>query len=107
MRIVRALAALFLLLAITSDLVADARCDEFARWDTASVVREAGTGRGDADSCATGCVPDCYCCSHTVAGTLIVVARDAGPASLTPPLPRPGSLTGVQPVVDHPPPHLS
>lgn len=107
MRIARALAALFLLLAITSDLVADARCDEFARLGAVSVLREAGAGPGDADSCATGCVPDCYCCSHTVAGTLIVVAHDAGPASLTPSLPPVGSLTGVQPVVDRPPLHLS
>jgi hypothetical protein len=107
MKMVRALAALFLLFAITSDLVADARCDEFARWDAASVMRAAETGRADADSCDTGCVPDCYCCSHTVAGTLIVVAHDAGPARLTPSLPPPGSLTGVQPVVDHPPLHLS
>lgn len=107
MRIVRVLAALFLLLAITGDLVADARCDEFAQSGGASVLREAGTERTDSDSCATGCVPDCYCCSHTVAGTLIVVARVAGPASLTPPLPAVGSLTGVQPVVDHPPLYFS
>ncbi|MCL4822315.1 MAG: hypothetical protein KJ067_24570 [Vicinamibacteria bacterium] len=107
MRVVRALAALFLLVAITSDLLADARCDEFAPVDFTSVVREAGTGRDDTDSCATGCVPDCYCCSHTVAGTLIVVAHDGGPASRTPSLAPVGSLTGVQPVVDHPPLHLS
>ena len=73
---VRACAALLLLAAIASDLVADTRCNSVAP-ESASQARAlkapAAPGQVTVDPCGGFCVPDCFCCSQLVAGVTIAV----------------------------------
>ncbi len=98
----RALACL-LLAVIAADVAADATCDELTLGPVpTALVREAGPD-GQGEACRDLCVPDCFCCSRSLA---------AGPAVL-PPEPQPlASLAavaalrrpaGVRPVLDPPP----
>ena len=99
-------AAVCLLLAVIGlDVAADAACDSISLGaPSASTTEVRGVApSGPNERCADFCVPDCFCCSRSVA---------AGPAVL-PPEPQPltrvdapataGRSDGVRPVVDHPP----
>ncbi len=87
-------AAAFLLLAvIAADLSADGSC--FATGSPAAGLAwsPAGGASGDADPCAAGCVPDCFCCSTGEAhGLLALDAPDASCAELAAESPLAASL---------------
>ena len=61
----RALTAVLLLGVVVGDLAIDADCDPLppAGGELAVALAD-GT---DADACAAGCIPDCYCCSRSLA----------------------------------------
>ena len=99
------LAACLLLAVIAADLASDARCDDGATSARgAAAVSDQGQRQGRThEPCTDFCVPDCFCCSRSVA---------AGPALLLPEperlllfdAPAPERwLEGVRPVVDRPP----
>lgn len=97
----RGLAALFLL-AIFADVALDAKCDPLP---TVSDAGSAFSARGSAanERRAPGCVPDCFCCSRSLAVGLAVpppVLGSLAAAPLLKPLPAPA---GVRPVPYHPP----
>ena len=98
-------AACLLLAVIAADLAADTACDmpaPPAASPSAAAVQGVAPG-GPNERCADFCMPDCFCCSRSVA---------AGPAVLPP---EPQRLTpvdvsatddrsaGFRPVIDHPP----
>ena len=73
---VRVAAALLLLVAIASDLVADTRCDNVPPESVSqlrSLATPARTDQSTVDPCGWFCVPDCFCCSQLVAGVAIAV----------------------------------
>jgi hypothetical protein len=99
------LAACLILGAITVDLLADTRCDAPSSFPASTKVmrepgqREGGTG----EPCAPVCIPDCFCCSRSVAPDAAVLPPEPEPlthfdAPATERWPE-----GVRPVVDHPP----
>ena len=103
---VRVAASVLLLLAIASDLVADTRCNsvppQASSQGTFLKEQLAGT-QGTGDPCGDFCGPDCFCCSHLVAGVPAV----AFPAVRCPLAIAAAAaerwLTGVRPVPYHPP----
>ncbi|MGE0453249.1 MAG: hypothetical protein AB7O37_01285 [Vicinamibacteria bacterium] len=97
------IAAFLLLAVIAADVVGDASCDlPGARSGAATALRPAGAD-GTPEACVSFCVPDCFCCSRSVAAA----------AAITPPRPAPLAALdapvaerwphGVRPAVDHPP----
>ncbi len=96
-------AACLLLVVIAADVVSDTTCDSTSLGSASATTLRGPTPRGANEPCADFCVPDCFCCSRSIA---------AGPAVLPP---EPERLTllappaaerwseGVRPVVDHPP----
>ncbi len=111
LQILRA-AACLLLAAIAFDLLADARCD-VAPSAVSSPIRVGEQGqrpdgtRDTGEPCSRYCVPDCFCCSRSVAaGTVIVAPARALPSTLDAPAQERCS-EGFRPVVDHPPLRLA
>ena len=95
------LVALALLLCIGQDLAADALCDTRVRMGGETVV--VGTNGPQDDSCASVCVPDCFCCCIGAESDGPEVMEDFGRiASTTEPPPAP-PLDGVSVSVFHPP----
>jgi hypothetical protein len=98
-------AACLLLAVIAADVVADTACD---MPGPAPATRSASAVRGAVPSesnehCADFCIPDCFCCSRSVAASPAVLPPE--PQRLTP-VDAPTSddrSEGVRPVVDHPP----
>jgi len=101
-------AASVLLAAIALDLVADTRCDVASPLGSATAVRTEGNQRqGDTEPCAPFCVPDCFCCSLSVAaGPVIVLPAPVLLRTLDAPVEERWS-EGVRPVVDPPPLRLA
>jgi hypothetical protein len=105
-RFVRGLACLFLG-AIVADLALDGNCDPPETVVAAATSVTASGPAGAQDSCARVCVPDCYCCSHSVAYGPSTLPPDAGPVRLAP-APRPVAVpAGVLPLPYHPPRSLA
>lgn len=101
-------AACLLLTAIAQDLLADTRCDVASPLGSATAVRAQGHQQGeDNEPCAPLCVPDCFCCSRSVAaGPVIVLSAPVLLRTLDAPAKERWS-EGVRPVVDHPPLRLA
>ena len=99
-------AACLLLSAIALDLVADAGCDAtFALGPaTGAAVRAQDEGQpSDREACSSVCVPDCFCCSSSVAaGSVIVLPPPVLVRSLGVPA-RERWPEGFRLVVDRPP----
>jgi hypothetical protein len=97
--------ASLLLLAIAADIVADTRCDKgSASSASTAAVREAVQGRGQTDEpCGSFCVPDCFCCSFSVAAAPTVVPPEPGPLAPLALAALERWSEGIRPVVDHPP----
>jgi hypothetical protein len=68
-------AACLLLSAIALDLLADAGCDAvFAPGSATPSVRAQDQGhQSDREACSSICVPDCFCCSSSVAAGPVIV----------------------------------
>lgn len=99
----RAAAALCLLLSIVADVAADARCDLPSAPAGALSAAGAMTPSNDEDLCAAACIPDCYCCSRTLAANRPVLPAGAGPLARATVAGVPAAATGVRPVPYHPP----
>lgn len=96
-------AACLLLAVIAADLIADTACDSFDLGAASATTVQARASGEANEPCADFCVPDCFCCSRSVAATPIVFPTE--PRRLTP-VQAPASerwTEGVRPVVDHPP----
>jgi len=103
-------AALAVLTGIALDLAADASCDTVPSLGASLVTVMDVNDRGrttETEACADVCVPDCFCCSRSVAADPAAVPP--APAGLTrlDPLAAGHSRVGHRPVVDHPPLLLS
>ena len=96
-------AACLLLAVITADVVADTSCDapEVASASATNVQVPAAAGTNE--PCGDVCIPDCFCCSRSVAASSVVIPPE--PESLAPvDAPRAEQWpAGVHPVVDRPP----
>ena len=92
--------AVILLLGIGQDLAADALCD--LRIETASDT-EVVSADSSEDSCATVCVPDCFCCCIGAESDRTAAMKDLGrttsPSERAPAPP----LDGVSVSIFHPP----
>lgn len=108
-RIVNACAALLVLLTITADILADSRCHPPARVHGPAALAGPSSlpPSTERDPCATGCVPDCYCCSQSVTRGPAILPPDAGPVMPTLPLLIPAAPAGVRPVPYRPPLRLA
>jgi hypothetical protein len=106
-RLSRALrvAACLLLSAIGADIVADTRCDKGSSSSASTAgVRGPLQGQRPTDEpCGSFCVPDCFCCSFSVAATPAVLPPEPGPLAPLDANPLERWSEGVRPVVDHPP----
>jgi hypothetical protein len=98
-------AACLLLSAIAWDVLADAACDIAPALGpaTAAVQAQNQEQSGDAEPCSSVCVPDCFCCSSSVAAGPVIelpppvlVRTSDSPA-------RERWSEGFRLVVDHPP----
>lgn len=99
--VLRALIAILLLVASGGDLAVDVACDPLPM--TGGGLAVAAAAEGHADACASGCVPDCFCCSRSLgAGPRVEPPVPDGMTptvvSLTPGLPPGHSL-----LAEHPP----
>ncbi len=94
------LLAVTLLLSIGQDLAADTLCDLRIGTATGTKLVVAGS---TSESCATLCVPDCFCCCIGAESDRLGVMKDLGrianPAEETPEPP----LDGVSVSIFHPP----
>jgi hypothetical protein len=102
--VLRAVACLLLAI-IVADLAADTSCDMPApatASSSATALRGVALG-GPNERCADFCMPDCFCCSRSVAADTAVVPPE--PQRLTPvPAPATGDLSeGVRAVPEPPP----
>ena len=61
-RLTLRIAVLVLLAVIIKDVAADAACRQAGLLPAAGAVRSSGAGGSPIDPCASGCVPDCFCC---------------------------------------------
>jgi hypothetical protein len=108
-RLFARLAACLLLVAIGADLFADVDCaPHFTATADADRTLTAPAGGGAAsDACAQVCVPDCFCCSTSVAAAARVLPP--APAFRTVAEPESGERwrQGLRPVLDLPPLLLS
>ena len=105
-RWLRALACLFVC-AILADLGFDADCDDPPGAPVSVLSVAPSAGSGSTDACAVGCVPDCYCCSQSIAPDLAALALDAGPIGVPQPERPVKGPAGVRPVPYRPPLHLA
>ena len=93
--------ALVFLIVIGADL-ADAQCDPVPSGG--GTVTVSASMPGDcSDPCLNQCMPDCFCCSRTVAGPLIVLPSTSGPSTMTAVLTLEADVEGVQRVPYRPP----
>lgn len=97
----RALTALLLLAVVLGDLAFDADCDPLP--PAAGELAVAAADDGDADACATGCIPDCFCCSRSLAaGPRVEPPAPDGVASVAVVV-VPGLPPGYGLLAEHPP----
>jgi len=98
------LVALLLAAIVCADVTLDAACDPIDLPGSASGATAVSAGGSSPDdSCASFCVPDCFCCSRS---------ETAGPALVLPgltalaqaPSPDPASVPSVVRPVPEPPP---
>lgn len=97
-----------LLVLIGADLVGDAACDLPLRVGQESRAR-LRTGAPDAprEACAAFCVPDCFCCSTSVAASAAVMPPSPVPLTAVAPIAHLRRPEGVRPVADRPPLRLA
>jgi hypothetical protein len=102
-------AACLLLVAITGDLLVDTGCDAVsASPASAAALRAPADGRRESsEPCAPLCVPDCSCCSRSVAASAAVVPPEPVLLAFLRVPAAEHRREGVRPVVDHPPLHRS
>jgi hypothetical protein len=67
LRALRSVAAAFLVAVAVGDLATDADCDPLPSASGGVVVTAATDCDSDADACAAGCIPDCFCCARSLA----------------------------------------
>ena len=99
-------AAVCLLLAVIAfDVTADAACDSISLGAAAASTTEVrgGAPSGSNESCADFCVPDCFCCSRSVAAGPAVFPPEPQPLTRVDPPATDDGSDGVRPVVDRPP----
>jgi hypothetical protein len=103
--LVRAAAALLLLLAIAGDLALDSKCHPLTPASSGASVFAAG---GEAeDDCADGCVSDCYCCSVLTATSMFRVGESDRPHVALVPASDAARASGVRQLPYRPPLLLS
>ena len=95
------LAAIFVCLIVT-DLALDARCDDgpLGSYASATVSNAAGV---NADACASGCVPDCYCCAQTLPTATLPAPSAGEPVGVVVARNPTRPPDGVSPLPYHPP----
>jgi hypothetical protein len=96
-------AASLLLAVITADLVADTNCDSPDVTSASATKLQGPAATGTNEPCGDICIPDCFCCSRSVAASSVVIPPE--PESLAP-VDAPQAErwpAGVHPVVDRPP----
>lgn len=101
-RWIRPLACLFVF-AILADLACDGNCDGALALPASAASVAASGDLGSQDACARGCVPDCFCCSQSIARGQAVLPPDAGPVRPSRPLRATRGPEGVRPVPYRPP----
>jgi hypothetical protein len=102
-------AACLLLAVIAADVAADTTCDmpaPAAASPSAAALRGVAPG-GPNERCADFCIPDCFCCSRSVAAGAVILPPE--PPRLNPvPAPATDDLSeGVRAVPEPPPLALS
>lgn len=100
--------ACVLLALIGADLVGDANCDLplTLNVEAGTRLQSAVAPDGTNEACFDFCVPDCFCCSRSVAAGPAIVPPAPVPLSLVEDSARETGPEGVRPVVDHPPHRL-
>ena len=101
------LAACLLVAGIGADLVGDAGCDVPSFLGSKTSAIGLPSQANSEDACALYCVPDCFCCSRSVAAGGFVLMPELGPLTHLDLQVTERPSAGVPPVVDHPPLHLS
>jgi len=99
--VLRALIAVILLAVSLGDLAFDADCDPVSAPGGELAVSLAD--ECEADACAAGCVPDCFCCSRSLGAdprVLLPVPDGVTPAAV---LSVPGLPLGHTLLAEHPP----
>ena len=97
----RVATAIFLLVVSLGDLAIDADCDPLPPT-TGELMVTVGEG-GDADACAAGCIPDCFCCSRSLgAGSRVSPPAPDGVAPVFV-VAAPGLPPGHSLLAEHPP----
>ena len=66
--------ALLLLALIGADLAADGACWASGQLGAPDTSWTAAASGGSEDPCASGCVPDCFCCSTSEAQSFVIAA---------------------------------
>ena len=104
-------AACLLLAVIAADVAADTTCDmpaPAAASPSAAALRGVAPG-GPNERCADFCIPDCFCCSRSVAAGAIVIPPEPQRLTAVPaPAPATDDLSeGVRAVPEPPPLALS
>jgi hypothetical protein len=99
--VLRAITAIFLVAVALGDLAIDADCDPLSFTSGASAITMATDDNTDA--CAAGCIPDCFCCSRSLAAAPRVSppAPDGVAAALA--VAAPGLPPGFSVLDDRPP----
>jgi hypothetical protein len=98
------IAACLILGAIGFDVFADSRCDVQAISTSPIEIRaESQRQGGTGEPCVPFCIPDCFCCSRSVAAGPVVVPPEPRPLMAVDTLAAERRSEGVLPVVDHPP----
>ncbi len=103
LRALRVVAVTLLLGVMVGDLAVDAGCDPLTPHQGTQAVSSALDEDGRAGSFVSGCVPDCFCCSHTLGPTPRVLPP--APSGVEPALatPAPALPSGLRALTDHPP----
>jgi len=95
-------AALALLAAIGSDLLAD-RCHELSVPSGAAAALQDAGRQSEQDPCATVCVPDCFCCARSTVATPALMLPGGRTVNVLEPPSTPDQRPGVLPLPDPPP----
>ena len=101
-RAVQTVAAGLLLGAIYVDLVGP-HCDLVRATGSHAVVTSASSRGTGADPCASGCVPDCYCCSQSEGAVLTRVEHGPRIVVMAPAAPATRASDGFRTLPYHPP----
>lgn len=75
--------ALALLAVVLMEPICEANCDNLPPSATLRVGD--GTRNADPDACSATCVPDCYCCSHSLPARALLPVRAPDAFCLRPP----------------------